>query len=98
MGILARFVSGSVWWRNKTMKPGFRGLDYSHPVAPLSRPGKSIVHVRPSSISAFTLVEIMIAIGILALIMTAIFSTWTAILRSTKVGLDTAAAVQRARI
>jgi len=48
--------------------------------------------------SAFTLIEIMIAIGLLAMIIAAIFSVWTAILRSSKVGRDTAAAVQRARI
>ena len=47
---------------------------------------------------AFTLVEIMIAMGILALVLAAIFSSWTAILRASKVGLDSAAAVQRARI
>jgi len=40
----------------------------------------------------------MIAIGILALILTAIFSTWTAILRSIQVGNNAAASVQRARI
>jgi type II secretion system protein J len=47
---------------------------------------------------AFTLVEIMIAIGILSLVLTAIYSTWTAILRSTKVGNDVARSVQRARV
>ncbi len=47
---------------------------------------------------AFTLVEILIAIGIVGLVLTAIYSTWTAILRATKVGHDAAAAVQRARI
>ena len=47
---------------------------------------------------AFTLVEIMIAMGILALVLAAIYSSWTAILRASKVGLDSAAAVQRARI
>ena len=46
----------------------------------------------------FTLVEILIAIGILAMILTAIFASWTAILRATKTGLDAAAAVQRSRI
>src|SRR6266478_8889824 len=50
------------------------------------------------STRAFTLVEILIAIGILAMVLTAIFSSWTAILRASKVGLDAAAAVQRARI
>jgi type II secretion system protein J len=47
---------------------------------------------------AFTLVEILIAMGILALVLAAIYSSWTAILRASKVGLDSAAAVQRARI
>ena len=47
---------------------------------------------------AFTLVEIMIAIGILGMVLTAIYSSWTAILRASKVGLDAAASVQRARI
>ncbi len=46
----------------------------------------------------FTLIEIMIAITILALIIAAIFSSWTAIIRASRVGKDTAAAVQRARI
>lgn len=48
--------------------------------------------------SAFTLVEILIAIGIFSMVLAAIYSTWTAILRSSKVGLGVAAAVQRARI
>ena len=47
---------------------------------------------------AFTLVEILIAIGILTLVCASIFSTWTAILRATRVGQDAAATVQRARI
>lgn len=46
----------------------------------------------------FTLVEVLISIGILGLVLTAIYSTWTSILRATKVGLDAAAAVQRSRI
>jgi type II secretion system protein J len=46
----------------------------------------------------FTLVEILIALGIFAIVLTAIFSTWTAILRARKVGLDAAVAVQRARM
>jgi type II secretory pathway component PulJ len=43
-------------------------------------------------------VEIMIAIGILAIILSAIFSSWTAILRSSKTGLEAAASAQRARM
>jgi len=47
---------------------------------------------------AFTLVEILVAMGILSLVLTAIYSSWTAILRASKTGLDAAAAVQRARM
>ena len=50
------------------------------------------------SVRAFTLVEILIAIGIFSMVLVAIYSTWTAILRARKVGGDAAAAVQRARI
>jgi prepilin-type N-terminal cleavage/methylation domain-containing protein len=53
---------------------------------------------RPNGRSAFTLIEIMISIGILAMVVAAIYSTWTAILRASKSGKDAAAAVQRARI
>lgn len=48
--------------------------------------------------SGFTLVEILIAMGIFSLVLAAIYSSWTAILRGRKVGLEAAAAVQRARI
>lgn len=48
--------------------------------------------------AAFTLIEIMIAISIFALVLAAIYSSWTAILRATKVARDAAASVQRARI
>jgi type II secretion system protein J len=51
-----------------------------------------------SSAQAFTLIEILIAIGIFSMVLAAIYSTWTAILRATKVGTEAAAAVQRARI
>jgi prepilin-type N-terminal cleavage/methylation domain-containing protein len=48
--------------------------------------------------SAFTLVEIMIAIGLLSLVLASIYSSWTAILRASKTGLDAAASAQRARV
>jgi prepilin-type N-terminal cleavage/methylation domain-containing protein len=48
--------------------------------------------------SAFTLVEIMVAIGILSMVLAAIYSSWTAILRASKTGLEAAASAQRARI
>jgi type II secretion system protein J len=47
---------------------------------------------------AFTLLEIMVAISIFALVLTAIYASWTAILRARKVAGDAAASVQRARI
>jgi prepilin-type N-terminal cleavage/methylation domain-containing protein len=50
------------------------------------------------STSAFTLVEIMIALVIFSTVIIAMYSTWTAILRSTKVGRNAAADVQRERI
>jgi len=45
-----------------------------------------------------TLIEILIAVGILMLIVSAIYSTWTSILKATRVGLDAAAAAQRERL
>jgi len=53
---------------------------------------------RSNALRAFTLVEILMAIGIFGLVMAAIYSTWTAIIRATTVGRDVAAAVQRSRI
>jgi type II secretion system protein J len=47
---------------------------------------------------AFTLVEIMVSIAIFALIMAAVYSTWIIILKSTQVGQEAAAQVQRQRI
>jgi type II secretion system protein J len=64
-----------------------------------SRGLRSILPLRSSRRpGGFTLIELMIAIGILSLVLAAIYSSWTAILRSSKVGLDAAASVQRARI
>lgn len=51
---------------------------------------------RPSR--AFTLVEMMIAIGIFSMVLAAIYSSWTAILRASKTGLEAAASAQRARV
>jgi len=48
--------------------------------------------------SGFTLLEVMVAIALLGLIVGAIFSSWTAILKAARVGEDYAASVQRARI
>jgi len=55
-------------------------------------------HPRAVGAAAFTLVELMVALGIFAMVLAAIASTWSAILRASKVGLEAAAAVQRARM
>jgi type II secretion system protein J len=47
---------------------------------------------------AFTLIEIMVALGIFMLVMAAIYSTWTAIIRSSRAVQEAAARVQRERI
>ncbi len=47
---------------------------------------------------AFTLIEILVAMAIFAMVLAAIYATWMAILRSTKIGLAAAADVQRSRI
>lgn len=46
----------------------------------------------------FTILEIMVAIFIFALVLTAIYSTWFGILKGTKSGTNAAARVQRSRI
>lgn len=48
--------------------------------------------------AAFTLIEIMISITIFALVMTAIYATWSSILRGSRIGMKAAAEVQRTRI
>ncbi|HOW66635.1 MAG TPA: prepilin-type N-terminal cleavage/methylation domain-containing protein [Verrucomicrobiota bacterium] len=49
-------------------------------------------------LAAFTMIEVMIAIFIMSFIMAAIYSSWTAITRSAKVGLEAASRVQRSRM
>lgn len=44
------------------------------------------------------MIEIMIAITIFALVMAAIYSTWSAVLRGSRVGMKAAAEVQRMRV
>lgn len=46
----------------------------------------------------FTLIEILIAIGIFSMVVAAIYACWSAVLRSSKVGLDAAARAQRSRM
>jgi type II secretory pathway component PulJ len=47
---------------------------------------------------AFTLLEVMVALGLLMMIIVAIYSSWSAILKGSKVARDVAAASQRTRI
>jgi hypothetical protein len=46
----------------------------------------------------FTIVELMIAIGIFMMVLTAIYSIWMSILKGTRAGLNATAAAQRGRI
>ena len=47
---------------------------------------------------AFTLIEIMMAMVIFSLVITAIYATWTLIIKSAKIGLEASAQLQRERI
>lgn len=47
---------------------------------------------------AFTILELMLALGIFAMVLTAIYATWIAILKGSRAGLKAAAEVQRARM
>ena len=47
---------------------------------------------------AFTLIEIMMALAIFGLVLTAIYASWTLIIRSAKIGLEASARIQRERI
>jgi prepilin-type N-terminal cleavage/methylation domain-containing protein len=47
---------------------------------------------------AFTLIEVMIAMALTVMILTAVYSSWTAILRSTRIGINEASRIQRERM
>src|ERR1700722_2112949 len=47
---------------------------------------------------AFTLIEIMVAIAIFAILVAAVYSTWVVILKSSRVAQETATRAQRQRI
>jgi prepilin-type N-terminal cleavage/methylation domain-containing protein len=49
-------------------------------------------------VRAFTMIEIMLAMAIFAMVMIAIYSSWSSILRGSRVALDAAAQAQRTRI
>jgi len=48
--------------------------------------------------AAFTMIEVLLAIGIFGLVMIAIYSSWSSIMRGTRMGLTAAAEVQRTRV
>jgi type II secretion system protein J len=52
----------------------------------------------PRRREGFTLIEIMMAFAIFSLLIASIYACWTLILKSTKIGQDAAAQVQRERI
>jgi prepilin-type N-terminal cleavage/methylation domain-containing protein len=54
--------------------------------------------LKRGSAKAFTLIELMLAMGIFAGIMAGIYASWYTIIRGSKSGLEAAANVQRARI
>lgn len=58
---------------------------------------RSIVPRRRAS-RAFTMIEVLLAVGIFGLVMIAIYASWSAILRGTRIGLSHAAEVQRTRV
>jgi prepilin-type N-terminal cleavage/methylation domain-containing protein len=64
----------------------------SAPTSPDARPGSR------RRGAAFSLLELMLALAIFGMVLTAIYSTWSAILRSARVGNDVATNAQRARI
>ena len=47
---------------------------------------------------AFTLIEVLLAIGIFSMVLAAIYASWSAIMRGSRVGLSAAAEVQRTRV
>jgi prepilin-type N-terminal cleavage/methylation domain-containing protein len=47
---------------------------------------------------AFTLIEVLIALSIFAMIITGIYSSWSGIHRATRIGLEASADAQRKRI
>lgn len=53
---------------------------------------------KPGAARAFTILELMLALGIFALVLTAIYSIWVAILKGSQAGLKAAAEVQRSRM
>lgn len=60
-------------------------------------PSRAVSRVTPP-VHAFTLLEIMLALAIFSVVMVAVYSSWTLILRATRVGQEAAAQAQRRRV
>lgn len=52
----------------------------------------------PAGPAAFTILEVLLALGIFMMVLTAIYATWMAILKGSRAGQQAAAEVQRSRI
>ncbi|MCX8091919.1 MAG: prepilin-type N-terminal cleavage/methylation domain-containing protein [Verrucomicrobiae bacterium] len=55
-------------------------------------------HQRPSLERAFTLIEILVALAIFTLVVTALYAGWTTLIRASKTALEVAAQTQRQRV
>src|SRR5688500_7234587 len=60
--------------------------------------GISARSVRCARNGAFTMVEVLLAFAIFSMVIIAIYSSWSAIMRGTRTGLTAAAEVQRTRV
>jgi general secretion pathway protein J len=68
-----------------------RGLPHPGPLPPREREKRRRTR-------GFTIIEIMLAISIFTLVMIAIYSTWSAVMRGSRIGMKAATEVQRMRI
>lgn len=71
---------------------------YSAAAGPTGRCRSAAAIFRSPARRAFTIIELLLAMAIFSMVILAIYSTWTAILRASKVGADAAANLQRARV
>ncbi len=79
-------------------RPGVRCVGHSERFSSRSRL-RAFYRLKPGlRASAFTLLEIMVALALLSVVVMAIYSGWNAIVKGSRVGLDAAAASQRSRI
>jgi len=81
------------------MKMKFQISDFKFRISKSGQKKISPLESRNSKFtSAFTLIEVMVAIAIFALLTAAVYSTWVVILKSSQVGQAAAARVQHERI